>query len=448
MKQYFPLIFAMFMIILLAWLSDLKPMLSRLSSIDSKPISQNKTVLLKPISVADVSAFMMQSGQSHGLIIQSLQPATFAPILTINLLATGDFPHFLEFIQALMQYPYPIVLKNWELQMMASNVLQMNAQLVVVGILKNQRQSNIFNQEIIHDPFVAKTIHEELKTQEVVLQTELLVTRLWQMHYAKAEDMAHLLQDDHHSLLSSRGHVHADTRTNILCIQDISAHIKELDRIIKKLDIPVQQVLIEARLVSMDSDFERQLGINFMLHDAVEPTHYSLAIAKLANQDLLDVRLAALENEGHGELLSSPSLFTANQQTAFIESGEEIPYQEVSKSGATSVAFKKAVLSLKVTPQIMPGNRVLLQLQVNQDKPTTHLILGVPTITTRQINTSVMVKSGQVIVLGGIYELNKEQNQQRIPFLGKIPLVGWLFTQQNNIENKRELLIFVIPKVL
>ena len=160
------------------------------------------------------------------------------------------------------------------------------------------------------------------------------------------------------------------------------------------------------------------------------------------------MELSALENEGHGELISSPSLFTANQQTAFIESGEEIPYQEISRSGATGVAFKKAVLSLRVTPQVMPGNQVLLQLQINQDKPSNRVVLGVPAIATRQISTHILIKSGQTIVLGGIYEENKENQQQGIPFLCKIPLVGWLFKQQNVTHSKRELLIFVTPKVM
>jgi type IV pilus assembly protein PilQ len=141
-------------------------------------------------------------------------------------------------------------------------------------------------------------------------------------------------------------------------------------------------------------------------------------------------------------------LFTANQQTASIESGEEIPYQEISKSGGTGIAFKKAVLSLKVTPQIMPGNRVLLQLQVNQDKPSNRMVLGVPAISTRQMSTNILVKNGETVVLGGIYEENKENGQQRIPFLGKIPAIGWLFKQFSVTENKRELLIFVTPKII
>ena len=299
---------------------------------------------------------------------------------------------------------------------------------------------------------------EELKLQTLLAETAPLVTRVWQIHYAKAEDMLHILEDSKHALISKRGHVRIDKRTNMICVTDSEERITDIHRLISRLDVPVQQVLIEAHLASIDSDYERELGIHFSVR---EPTAEAglmeavsansgigLAVVKLADGSRLDMQLSALEKAGHGELISSPSLFTANQQTASIESGEEIPYQEVSGSGATAVTFKKAVLSLKVTPQIMPGNQVMLQLQVNQDKPSKRTVLGVPAISTRQISTNILVKSGETIVLGGIYESNREQDQQEIPFLGKIPLVGWLFRQQNVINNKRELLIFVTPKII
>jgi type IV pilus assembly protein PilQ len=299
---------------------------------------------------------------------------------------------------------------------------------------------------------------EKIKLQTLLHESSLLVTRAWQIHYAKAEDIAHLLQDNNSSFLSKRGQVRVDPRTNTLCVQDTEDRLFEIHALVKRLDIPVRQVLIEAHLASVDSEYERELGVGLAIEQSsanngsfqtnATTSHYNLAVIKLANSSLLDIQLAALEREGHGELISSPSLFTANQQTASIESGEEIPYQEISKSGATGVVFKKAVLSLKVTPQIMPDNKVLLQLQVNQDKPSNRMVLGVPSISTQQISTHILVKSGQTIVLGGIYETNKEKGQQRIPFLGKIPIIGWMFEQQNTTENKRELLIFVTPKII
>jgi len=293
---------------------------------------------------------------------------------------------------------------------------------------------------------------ETLAESAFLIDNAPIVTRLWQIHYAKAEDIAHILQDNTHSFLSKRGHVSVDTRTNMLCIQDIEAEITLLQKLIQRLDVPVQQVLIEARLASIDNDFERTLGITFDTTQngstEAKPGQYSIAVLSLQDGSLLNMKLSALETTGHGELISSPSLFTASRKTASIEAGEEIPYQEISKSGATGVAFKKAVLSLKVTPEVMPHNQILLQLQINQDKPNNRVVLGVPSITTRQIMTNILIKNGQTIVLGGIYENNSDEEQQEIPFLGKIPLVGWLFKQQNVTKSKRELLIFVTPKVV
>jgi type IV pilus assembly protein PilQ len=191
---------------------------------------------------------------------------------------------------------------------------------------------------------------EALQWQTAVEDTVDLKTEVWQIRYAKAEDIARLLQSERDSLLSKRGRVRVDARTNVLCIYETPERIPALRALVKQLDVPVQQIVIEARLVSVDSDFERDLGIHFALNAPASTEtssvlneknmgYYSLALAKLADGTLLDVKLAALENAGHAELISSPRLFTANQQPASIEAGEEVPYQEVSPSGGTAVVF-------------------------------------------------------------------------------------------------------------
>lgn len=293
---------------------------------------------------------------------------------------------------------------------------------------------------------------EELKWLEVKEAALPLFIECWQIKYAKAEEIVRLLKDEQTSVTSERGSVREDSRSNKICIQDVRERIQALRRLITQLDIPVQQVSIEARLVSVDSDYERELGIHFSNEPAgatpMAAGQYSLAVVKLADRSILDVRLAALENAGHAELISSPSLFAANQQTASIEAGEEVPYQEVSEGGGTATVFKKAVLGLKVTPQVLPNNKVLLQLQINQDRPSNKLVLGVPTISTRRIMTNVLVKNHQTIVLGGIYETNRENGELGLPFISRIPVLGWLFKQQNMRENKRELLIFVTTKII
>jgi len=303
---------------------------------------------------------------------------------------------------------------------------------------------------------------EEQKWQETLDETSPLRTTIMQIRYAKAKDIARLLQDEQASFMSRRGHVRVDVRTNKICVQELPGRLEEIRGIISRLDVPVRQISIAARLVSVDHDFERELGIRFMVKpqsgggtsiNSVQSLsqladRYSLAVATLADGSLLDVKLAALENAGHADIISSPSLFTADQQAASIEAGEEVPYQEVSESGGTAVTFKKAVLGLKVTPQVLPGNNVLLRLQINQDRPGNRMVQGMPTISTRQIMTSVLVRNGQTIVLGGVYETNEESGQQRLPFISRIPLLGLLFQQQFTRENKRELLIFVTPKIV
>lgn len=304
---------------------------------------------------------------------------------------------------------------------------------------------------------------EEEKWLQVTDATSPLVSAFWQLHYANVEEVATRLKAGRSTLLSKRGYVLADKRTNVLGVQDTASRVRTLHQWIKRLDVSIPQIAIDARLASVDSDHERELGIDFSVKSlgyetggnkegtqssAATVGKYSLAIAKLADGSWLDVKLAALENAGHAELISSPSLFTANQQSASIEAGEEVPYQEVSQSGGTAVVFKKAVLGLKVTPQVMPGNKVLLQLQINQDRPSNHMVLGVPTISTRQITTNVLVKTGQTIVLGGIYETNTERGEQRVPFISQVPLIGLLFQQHHTRKNKRELLIFVTPRMI
>lgn len=305
-----------------------------------------------------------------------------------------------------------------------------------------------------------KQKQDELRWRTIRQESARLIAKVWQIKYAKAEDIAYLIQNEHASLLSKRGQISLDKRTNTLYIQDVEEQMRALYTLIERLDVPVKQISIAARLVSIDSDCERELGLNFLNRAripnegaqlAVTPESlgsYSLAVAKLADGSLLDVKLAALENAGHAELLSSPSLFTANQQPASIEAGEEVPYQELNPNGGTAIVFKKAVLGLKVTPQILPGGKVLLVLQINQDRPSNRTILGMPTISTHQIMTNVLVANGETIVLGGIYETNAENLQQRVPFLSRIPLLGSLFIKQHSRQNKRELLIFVTPSII
>lgn len=313
-------------------------------------------------------------------------------------------------------------------------------------------------------------------------------SELIQINYAKATDLAILIKDKQNSLLSEKGKVSVDTRTNTIWIQDSGTKIDEVRDLIKQLDVPVKQVLIEARIVEVTKDFAQDLGIRWgvskpphlsgtlaganQLEQGVAPANVvpftdrlnldlvaapvtgavpasvGIALAQLGDNILLDLELSALESEGLAELISSPRLITANQQPAVIDSGQEIPYQEATSSGATAVAFKKAVLSLKVTPQITPDSKILMELKINQDTASPQLFNGVPAILTKEIQTNVLVSNGQTIVLGGIYQQDKSKTITRVPFFGQLPVVGNLFKNTQIALKNDELLIFITPKII
>lgn len=301
------------------------------------------------------------------------------------------------------------------------------------------------------DEFI-ESANRTLKWQTATEAAEPLETRLYPIRYAVAATLAGILSNSKEALLSHRAEWHVDERTNVLAVTDTAARLAKLDGVIHGLDVPVQQILIEARLANVDQTAESALGLDFTVTGnegaLAKSGYYSVALARLADGSSLDVRLAALQAAGKAELISSPTLFTVNQRPASIESGEEVPYQEVSESGGTAIAFKKAVLGLQVVPQILPGGEVMLALKINQDRPDALLVQGMPVITTRQITTQVVVKQGQTVVLGGIYEMNRETTVESVPYLSALPFIGRWFEVKTQNKTKRELLIFVTPKLI
>lgn len=365
---------------------------------------------------------------------------------------------------------------------------------------------------------------ELLSARKEVQQLAPLRTEYLQVNYAKAADLAALIKSGaNSSLLSERGSVAIDERTNTLLLQDVSERLSDIRRLVSTLDIPVRQVMIEARIVIVNDDYSRDLGVRFganaifqqggsdglgsvgnplgssddddgviispfpsvggatptdppigtpgtnagqiggvelrpdpndryLVNLPVANAAGRLALTLLDSDYLVDLELSAAQAEGRGEIISSPRLITANQREATIEQGVEIPYQESSSSGATTTQFKKAVLSLKVTPQITPDNRVILDLTVSKDS-VGQLVASatggfVPSIDTREIVTQVLVNDGQTVVLGGILETERRESETKVPWLGDVPVLGRLFKTTNNTDNKDELLIFVTPRIL
>jgi len=354
---------------------------------------------------------------------------------------------------------------------------------------------------------IAAREKELLTARQAVQQLSPLRTEYLQINYAKAADLAALIKSGQNSsLLSERGSVAIDERTNTLLLQDTSERLADIRRLVSTLDIPVRQVLIEARIVIVNDDYSRELGVRFgttaafehggadgggivggqnfvtedddlvlspndalvangrpgfvqgnpidryMVNLPVANPAGRLALTLLDSDYIVDLELSAAQAEGRGEIISSPRLITANQREATIEQGVEIPYQESSSSGATTTQFKKAVLSLKVTPQITPDNRVILDLTVAKDS-VGQLVASatggfVPSIDTREIVTQVLVNDGQTVVLGGILETERRDAETKVPWLGDVPVLGRLFKTTSKTDNKDELLIFVTPRIL
>ncbi|MFT7413623.1 MAG: type IV pilus assembly protein PilQ [Methylophagaceae bacterium] len=344
---------------------------------------------------------------------------------------------------------------------------------------------------------IAAREKQELAAQNQLIELEPLYSEIIEINFAKATDLATLLASSTEDssgagvtgFLSSRGSATVDLRTNSLLLRDTAEQLVQIRKLIDKLDIPVRQVLIESRIVIANNDFSKELGVRFGTsaqsntlgagvtgnieslgvnagNDRVNPVIPSatnlnvnlpvanpagvvaLALAKLPFGAILELELSAMQAEGKGEVISSPRVITSNQATAIIEQGTEIPYQEASSSGATSVSFKKAVLSLEVTPQITPDDQIIMDLKVNKDQAVFDPRFTVPSIDTKTVETQVLVENGETVVLGGVYEQTKSNGVSRVPFFGDLPYVGFLFKTTKNVDNKQELLIFVTPKII
>jgi len=349
----------------------------------------------------------------------------------------------------------------------------------------------------------------DLEAKRAISELEPMYSEFLQVNYAKSTDLAALIMADSGGtpLVSERGSVGVDERTNTLLVQDTAERLQNIRRLVRTLDIPIKQVLIESRIVVVNDNFSRDLGVRLgvtafrensddgltaisgtgtgtdtmigsaldNLADPANGTIYPIQLPTLGNRYnvnvpiadaagrfslavlesdyLVDLELTALEAEGRGEIVSTPRVITANQKEATIKQGVEIPYQQSASSGATTVQFKEAVLELVVTPQITPDNNIIMDLRVSKDNVGDVISTGglggtVPSIDTRSVETQVLVADGQTVVLGGIYETERRETVNKVPFLGDIPGVGYLFRSKSRTDNKAELLIFVTPRIL
>jgi type IV pilus assembly protein PilQ len=339
-----------------------------------------------------------------------------------------------------------------------------------------------------------------LEAANQISDLEQTRTESFQMNYQRAGDVQKLLSDPTQRILSKRGSAVVDARTNTLFVQDTPSRLDEVRRLIAKIDVAVRQVMIEARIVEANDSFSRNLGVRLGLHDTQASGHRVLGqnsprflagagladtgfhsgqiattpdfFANATNVNLpaaglnafnagqfsfilfnsgatrfLNLELTALEADGKGKIIASPRVLTADQVEAVIEQGTEIPYQQATSSGATSVSFRKANLALKVKPQITPDGNVIMTLDVNKDQPGATTPAGVA-INTKHVKTEVLVENGGTVVIGGIFEENDRTDVTKVPVLGDIPIFGFLFKNTTSTTSKTELLVFITPRVV
>jgi len=339
-----------------------------------------------------------------------------------------------------------------------------------------------------------------LESANQISDLEQTRTESFQMNYQKAADVQKLLSDPTQRILSKRGSAVVDARTNTLFVQDTPSRLEDVRRLIAKIDVAVRQVMIEARIVEANDTFSRNLGVRLGLNDTQASGHrilgqnsprflagasiadsgfntgqvatvpnfltdtqnvnlpaaglnafnagqFSFILFNSSATRFLNLELTALEADGKGKVISSPRVLTADQVEAVIEQGTEIPYQQATSSGATSVSFRKANLALKVKPQITPDGNVIMTLDVNKDQPGATTPAGVA-INTKHVKTEVLVENGGTVVIGGIFEQNDRTDVTKIPVLGDIPVLGYLFKNTTTASTKTELLVFITPRVV
>ncbi|MEO8417305.1 MAG: type IV pilus secretin PilQ [Methylophilaceae bacterium] len=330
-----------------------------------------------------------------------------------------------------------------------------------------------------------------LEATQQIDDLEPMRTEVFTLRYQKADALKSLISDAKQKILSKRGSAVVDVRTNTLFVQDTPRHLEDVQQIINKIDIAVRQVMIESRLVIADEKFGRSLGARFGVQKqqvsnsgngyavsgtaatasrlSTSPTtslgaatandlnvnlpvagsfgNFAFSLFRLPAGFMLNLELSALETDKRGKVVSSPRVTTANQQKAIIEQGTEIPYQQATSSGATSVSFKKASLSLEVTPQITPDEKIIMDLEVKKDS-VGQIFASIPSIDTQRVQTQVLVANGETAVLGGIYQQTERNDVDKVPFLGDLPFIGNAFKRRIRQNDKTELLIFITPKVM
>lgn len=443
-----------------------------------------------PLAHAQSSDFEVMTSYPRGTLSFDFQSIDLRTLL--QLIAKSSGQNFV--ISDAVKGNVTLNLKNVTWQQALKTVLESHG-------LAQRTAGNVVYVSTIED--ITSNETKQMQSAEALSNLEPLTSTIVHLKYTNATDLANMLKGAQSQLLTARGQVAVDLHTNSVILRDIKSNLKEITKAIHQLDIPAKQVLIEARIINIDVQYEKELGARFGISHSrwmsgnffganslaqdtspafvatpggtIDPTQrlnfnnpapqiftganpgtIGMAVTKIGGV-FLDLELSALEGEEHATIVSTPKVMTSNQQKATIQTGEEIPYQSATSSGATSVEFKNAVLSLEITPQITPDNKIILSMKATQDSrganvqinggggtPTT----SIPAINTEEVDSNIILNDCETVVLGGIYKVTKDNTVERIPFFGSLPLVGGLFRHVANKDQKTELLIFITPKII
>ncbi|WP_249678239.1 type IV pilus secretin PilQ family protein [Pseudomonas abieticivorans] len=473
---------------------DVKDFATPVQFVNSSASGDNASIVIEPVGAFDYSAY-----QTENKLTISVRPLTNEDVTRRNaehFVYTGE-KLSLNFQDIDVRSVLQLIADFTHLNLVASDTVQGGITLRLQNVPWDQALDLILKTKGLDKRKVGNVLlvapaeeiaareRQELESQKQIQELAPLRRELLQVNYAKAADIAKLFQSVTNSgkagKTEERGSITVDDRTNSIIAYQTQESLDELRRIVAQLDIPVRQVMIEARIVEANVDYDKSLGVrwggqsntsgnsNFTAYGGSSTTSTTTAagtttpfvdlgasnatsgigLGFVTNNVLLDLELTAMEKTGNGEVVSQPKVVTSDKETAKILKGTEVPYQESSSSGATSVMFKEAALSLEVTPQITPDNRIIMEVKVTKDEPDyLNEVLGQPPIKKNEVNAKVLINDGETIVIGGVFSNTQTKTVEKVPFLGDVPYVGRLFRNDTVSEAKSELLVFLTPRIM
>jgi type IV pilus assembly protein PilQ len=483
---------------------DVKDFATPVQFVSAASASGSASVLIEPVGLYDYLAY--QTDNKLTISVKPLTPADAEKRKAESFAYTGE-KLSLNFQDIDVRSVLQLIADFTDLNLVASDTVNGNITLRLQNVPWDQALDLVLKTKGLDKRKIGNVLlvapadeiaareRQELESQKQIAELAPLRRELIQVNYAKASDMAKLFQSvtsaDGEGDVDARGSITVDDRTNSIIAYQTQDRLDELRRIVAQLDVAVRQVMIEARIVEANVDYDKALGVkwrgasvgdsnfvvggggvgpnrvgapgfgqnpgvpnpagaigNFVDLGAVGATS-SLGIGFITDNAILDLELSAMEKTGNGEIVSQPKVVTSDKETAKILKGSEIPYQEASSSGATTTSFKEAALSLEVTPQITPDNRIIMEVKVTKDAPDfARALNGVPPINKNEVNAKVLVSDGETIVIGGVFSNTQTKTVDKVPFLGDLPYIGRVFKRDIVEDRKSELLIFLTPRIM